>query len=169
MSTQPRCDPATADPATADPATVLTNAAAETARLIVCERSGRWAVALRRELPEGADFVQETRSLRECFEALGDFPASFAVIELTAAGVDELLGRMARSQRDFPLARIALVAPRAMAAYEWLFREAGAVHFTCSPRQLCPLAKAACRQLAGAPAREQGIAERLWASLPWKG
>ena len=157
-----------------DAAAPLADTTAETARLIVCERTGRWAVALRRELPEGADFVQETRSLAECFEALGGDPAgpvaaSFAVIELTAAGVDELLGRMARLQRDFPLARIAVVAPRAMAAYEWLFREAGAVHFTSSPRQLGPLAKAARRHLAGAPVRQQSLAERLWSSLPWKG
>ncbi len=138
------------------------------ARLIVCERTGRWAVALRRELDGLTREARETRSLAECWQLLEAAPASFVVVELTAAGIDQLLQRMGRLQRDFPLARIAVVAPRSMARYEWLMREAGAVHFTCSPRQLKPLVEVACRHLALAPRPERNLADRIWASLPWQ-
>ncbi len=137
------------------------------ARLIVCERTGRWTVALRRELAEMGVRIRETRSLAECWDVLGESPCSFAVLELTVAGVDDLLGRMARLGWDFPLARVAVVADRDLADYQWLAREAGAVHFVCSRRQLGPLAQLACRHLARAPVVPQGLAQRIWATLPW--
>ena len=49
------------------------------------------------------------------------------------------------------MARLAVVADRSLAGYEWLMREAGAVHFVCSPRQVGPLAQLACRHLAQVP------------------
>jgi hypothetical protein len=147
---------------------VLLPEGAQAARLIVCERTGRWAVALRRELAEAGVPVCETRSLADCWAALAEAPGSFVVAELTTANVVGLLARMARQQRDFPLARLAVVAERRLSLYEWFMREAGAVHFTCSPRQLGPLARLACRHLAQAPAPPQSLNERLWAALPWK-
>jgi hypothetical protein len=138
------------------------------ARLSVCERTGRWAVALRRELAGAGVRVSETRSLADCWERLAEAPASFLVVELSAVTVDELLFRTARLQRDFPVARLAAVADRRLADYQWLMREAGAVHFTCSPRGLGPLARLACRHLAQVPAPQQTLSERIWATLPWK-
>ena len=138
-------------------------------RLIVCERLGRWAAGLRRELG-GADVrPQETRGMADCWGVLAEAPASLAVVELTTAGAGELLGRMAWLPQDFPLARVAVVADRSLADCGWLMREAGAVYFTCSPRRLGPLARLACRHLAQAPAPQQTVEQRIWASLPWKG
>jgi hypothetical protein len=136
-------------------------------RLIVCERAGQWAVALRQELAATGIRVWETRSLADCWDALADSPAAFLIVELRAENTGELLRRMAQLQREFPLARIAVVAARRLAAYEWLVREAGAIHFTCSARALTPLTQAAVRHLAGVPVPQQGLAERIWASLPW--
>jgi DNA-binding LytR/AlgR family response regulator len=141
---------------------------ADPARLTVCERSGTWAVALRAALADAGVRVHETRTLAECWEALDKAPASFLVVEMTAGNAAELIGRLARARRDFPLARVAVVAERAMRRLEWLVREAGAVDFTCSPRRLAPLAQTACRHLAAAPAPPQSFVEQVWARLPWK-
>ena len=138
------------------------------ALVIVCERRGTWAAALRRELADAGVRIRETRSLADCWAALAESPASLAVVELTPAGAAALLERMAWLGRDFPRARAAVVADRSLAGYEWLLREAGAVHFVVSPRRLAPLGRLACRHLAEAPAPKQDFIERLWASLPWK-
>ena len=140
-----------------------------TTQLIVCERFAHWAVALRRELVHTGVRVWETRNLTQCWDALADAPAGFAVVELTAAAADDLLRRMARLPREFPLVRTAIVADRSLADYEWLLRESGAVHFTCSSRQLAPLAEMACRHLAQVPVPRQSLTERIWNSLPWEG
>jgi hypothetical protein len=136
------------------------------ARLIVCERTGRWAVALRRELADVGVRIWETRTLADCRDELLANPASFAVIEL-GPKVGGLLRLLASQPRQFPAARLAVVANRSQATYEWLIREAGAVHFVCSPRQVAVLARLACRHLAEAPPPQQSFAERIWASLPW--
>jgi hypothetical protein len=135
-------------------------------KLIVCERTGRWAVALRRELAEAGVRVWETRTLADCRDELVESPASFAVIEL-GANAGGLLRLLARQPRQFPAARLAVVANRSQAGYEWLLREAGAVHFLCSPRRVAVLARLACRHLAAVPPPQQSLAERIWTSLPW--
>jgi hypothetical protein len=136
------------------------------AKLIVCERSGRWAVALRRELADAGVRVWETRTLADCRDELVENPASFAVIEF-GRNVGGLLRLLTSQPHRFPAARLAVVADRSQADYEWLMREAGAVHFLCSPRQAGLLARLACRHLAQAPAPQQTLAERIWSNLPW--
>jgi hypothetical protein len=160
-------DPAMISGADSLAASVLLPEGARAAGLIVCERTGRWAVALRRELTAANLQLSQTRALAACWELLAQAPASFLVVELTIPTVDELLPRIACLDRDFPLAHAAVVADRRLAAYQWLAREAGAVHFCSSPRQLGPLADIARRHLAHAPAPRQTITERIWASLPW--
>ena len=137
--------------------------------VIVCERDGHWAIALRRELPPCGVRVDQTRSLPECWKMLAGRPASFVVAELTATNVKALLERIARLQRDFPLARVAVVADRSLEGREWLMREAGVVHFAVSPRDLALLAGVACRHLDQVPKPQRTITERIWASLPWRG
>ena len=136
-------------------------------RVIVCERRGRWAVALRRELFGAEAAIHQTRSLDECWEALRRWPASFVVVELTRANATALLERMAWLQRDFPWARVAIVAERALGLCEGLMREAGAVHFTVSLRKVGPLGRLAQRHLDAAPRPQLTLSERIWASLPW--
>ncbi len=98
---------------------------------------------------------------------LAERPCSFVVVELTSSVTDELLERMARLTVEFPKVRVAVVADRSMTDYQWLMREAGAVHFTCSPRRLAPLAQTASRHLARVPVPQQSLTERIWSSLPW--
>ena len=136
------------------------------ARLIVCERTGRWAAALRHELVDSGVRVWETRALDDCWNELAESPASFVVLEL-GADVAGLVGRVMCQAGQFPAARLAVVADRSLVDHQWLMREAGAVDFLCSPREAGSLAQLACRHLAQAPPRQQGLAERIWASLPW--
>lgn len=139
------------------------------ARLIVCESTGAWAVALRRELASAGFRVHETRSVAQCWELLGRSPASFLVVELTRGSAEALLARLAGLERDYPHARVAVVAARPLQDCEWAIREAGVVHFTTSPRQLAPLAHLAQRHLEMAPKPSRSLTERIWASLPWRG
>ncbi len=136
------------------------------ARLIVCERTGRWALTLRRELAEAGVRVWETRTVADCWRELAESPASFVVVEL-AGELSGLLHRMARQPREFPMARLAVVADRALAGHQWLMREAGAVHFLCSPRKVGLLAQLVCRHLAQTPPLHQSLTDRIWANLPW--
>jgi hypothetical protein len=138
-----------------------------TGRLLVCERGGHWAGVLRRELAASGVRVWETRTLVECWELLAECAASFVVVELANANLEGLLRRMLRLERDFPLARVAVVANRALTGCELLLREAGVVHFTTSPRQLGPLAQMALRHLASVPPPPQSLTDRIWAGLPW--
>jgi len=136
------------------------------ARLIVCERTGQWAVALRRELNAMGVRVWETRSLADCWDELAISPASFMIVEL-ADNAGPLLRRMTRLPREYPAARVAIIADRSFVQYEWLLREAGAVHFLYSPRQVGTLAEMIGRHLAQAPITQQTLTEQIWTALPW--
>ncbi len=152
----------------ADGLTVLLPAAAKRPRLIVCERDGHWAVALRRGLAPESGKILQARSLPQCGAELETRPASFVAVELTNENLDDLLDRLVRLQHQFPLARAAVVADRRLGEYEWLMREAGAVYFECSPRRSDIVARLAARHLAHAPVPTQSTTERLWAGLPWR-
>jgi len=136
--------------------------------LIVCEREGAWATGLRRELAGAGIALSESRNLTDAWSALTAQPASMLVVEVTAQNIQSLLRRMAWLSRDFPRARIAVVANRRASRYEWLVREAGAVHFACSPRGIAVLAHLAIRHLAETPPPQQTLVERIWSSLPWR-
>jgi hypothetical protein len=137
------------------------------AKVIVCEPGSSWAVAMRREMGSLPVRIHETRSLEECRQLLDEFPASFLVVQLTRAGLEGLLGLLAHLARDYPWARLAVVAGRELAAAEWLVREAGAVHFAASPRQLAGLVRSAHRHCEAVPGPRLSLAEEVWAGLPW--
>lgn len=145
--------------------TILENAKAM--RLLVCEQTGRWAAGLRRELAESGVRVRELRSLDDCGPELADAPASFLVLELTRRHLAALLTALPLWRKCHPAMRAAVVAPRELAPFEWLVREAGAVHFLCSPRQLGALARIVLRHGAQVPPPPQSLTQRLWAGLPW--
>ncbi len=140
---------------------------AKPARLVVCEQTGRWALALRRELAGAGLRVWETRSPEDCGSVLVESPASFVVLELSEKKIGETLDFARSWQAEFPLFRFAIVADRDLAPYKWLMAEAGAVEFICSVRKTAALARTACRHLAQVPSLPQSLTERIWANLPW--
>lgn len=137
------------------------------ARLILCERTGRWAAALRRELLDVDIRVWETRTLDDCWTELKESPASFLVLEL-GPDLDGLTRRMMQLPRRFPSAHWAAVTDCTPPDLEWWMREAGAVHVVASTRRVGPLAQMACRHLAQIPLPQQELTERIWSNLPWK-
>jgi len=148
---------------------MLNSSAAENAavaRLIVCERDGRWAAALRRELAAAGVRVWETRTPDDCRRELTISSASFVVLQMSADPI-RTLRFVVCGRRDFPAARFVVAAERSQADLEWPAREAGAVHFLCSPRQTGLLARMACRHLAQVPQPQRSLSERIWAGLPW--
>ncbi len=140
---------------------------AKTGRLLACERTARWAIALRRELAETGIRVWETRTLGDCGTLLGESPASFIVLELNKKNIEKILGFIRDWQMEFPSFRFAVAADRDLAPYKWFMLEAGAAEFICSIRKIGALARTACRHLARVPPLPQTLTDRIWASLPW--
>ena len=136
-------------------------------RWIVCEQTGRWAVGLRRDARASGLRLYETRSLADAWEMLQQHPSSFVVAELTRSNPPALLHRMAWLEHEFPLARVAVVADRSLADWQWLMREAGAVWFCSSPWQVGPIVAMARRHLQLVPVPPRSLAEQLWHDLPW--
>lgn len=143
-----------------------THTSAPAGRLVVCESTSRWAAALRRELAARAVRVWEARTLAAAHALLAETPAAILVVELARANLDDLPGWLATARSDYPRARFAVVAERGLADYEWLLREAGAVHFLTSSRQLRPLIEIVTRHLAFVPPLPQTPLERIWNKLP---
>jgi hypothetical protein len=135
-----------------------------TARLIVCEKTAFWADALRRETDLA---VHETRSLAECWRELSDWPNSLLVLELTGGNGEMLISRLSDLGREFSGAAAVVVTERRWHGYEWIVREAGAVHFAVSPRCMGLVARLARRHLAAVPEKEMSPVQKIWASLPW--
>lgn len=135
-----------------------------TARLIVCEKTGFWADAVRRETDLD---VHETRSLAACWRELSDWPNSLLVLELTSGNAELLIRHLSDLNREFAGAAAVVVTERRWRGYEWTLREAGAVHFAVSPRCMGPVARLARRHLAAAPEKEMSPIQRIWATLPW--
>jgi len=141
--------------------------------IIVMERSGQWAAALRRELSSETARLIETRTLDECWRRLAEWPKGFAAIELTEERIEPLLAGLRQMERRFPKARAIVLASRALSPCADLLREAGAVHFVSSVRSLGPVAELVRRrasQMATASELSAGgddlLAEVL-ADLPW--
>ncbi len=105
-------------------------------RLIVCERTSRWATAWRRaaggvELP-----LVEARSMTHCEAALADSPASVAAVDADFLGGERLAQALARWRDRFPLARLFVLASPDWRTSDLALREAGAAEVICSPPAL---------------------------------
>lgn len=156
-----------------------------TGRLIVCEPSGRWAVALRRELSACAGLsIEQTRSVAACWQRLHDAPAAFVVVELTRGNLDTWLDCMTKLEWRYPLARVAVVVRRdpldngCLSRYQWLAREAGAVFVGTSvrsealpgdgPSGIRQLADVVRRHMQRSPLPQKSVSQEIWDNLPWK-
>lgn len=137
------------------------------AKLIVCEKTGRWAVALRQVLAAESLPVFETRSLPDCWEELAASPASFIALEATTANVQRVAEWIVGLRQDFPAARTVVLADRKLQSCETLLREAGAIQVLYSPRELASVSKLIGRHIALVPQKSQTPREQIWDRLPW--
>jgi hypothetical protein len=136
------------------------------APLIICEKSGRWALSLRAVLRGTLPLVQ-TRSLVQCAEALAAAPAAMVALAISPQNVNAAVEWVTGVRRNFPATRVlALLEPEALSA-EPLLREAGAADVFHSPQQATAIARLAQRHAALAPALELPLRENIAARLPW--
>jgi hypothetical protein len=138
------------------------------AKIIFCEKSGRWAAALRRALGEGAVPICETRSLEQCEEALRAGPSSLVAVEATAKTLEPLLALIARGGQTDPFARFVALLDADLDRVEPLLREAGAVDVLHSLREAPTLARLAQRHLTLVPQANRTLGEAIAERLPWK-
>lgn len=138
-----------------------------TVPLIVCEKTGRWALALQSALRGELPLV-ETRALSQCSEAVLAAPAALAAVAVTPQNLTSVVELIGRVSRDFPAARmVALLEPEAESA-EPLLREAGAADVFHSPQQAAAIARLALRHAALAPAAHLPLRTAVAARLPWQ-
>lgn len=143
----------------------------ETARIIVCEKTGCWAVALRRELSVRRR-VFETRSLDECRQELAAHPASFVLLELRKTNVAAMLEMLDWLSRQTHV-RAAVAGDRGLEPWAALVREAGAIDATFSPRAMRAVARLVERHLTDVEpliarqAAQQSPLDQIRSRLPW--
>ncbi|MCI0492024.1 MAG: hypothetical protein L0Z07_03705 [Planctomycetes bacterium] len=161
---------------------------------IVCERTSRWASALRIALARAspsADFaplLHEVRSLSELGTRLERRPAGLAIVEVYRDQAGQILDWIGNATQQFPSARFVAALdtslippsthPTQAAGDGWrdvadaLF-EAGIVEVVDSPRCLQGVLAIGRRHAATCAGRRQGqegmsAVEAVWASLPWQ-
>ena len=139
-----------------------------TARLILCEKTSRWAIAARRALGGRSGVLVETRSMVQCERELAAAPASLVALETTAEGLKQISTFLLSQTHRYGRARFVALADESLAASEPLLREAGAAAVYTSPRQARRLAATALRHLAHAPPADLPLAEAIWNRLPWR-
>jgi len=136
-------------------------------RLIICETTGRWAVAFRRALADQSEHIEETRGLAGCARQLGRNPGSIVAIEVTAVNLDAVLVAVPDWLNRFPHCRcMALVEPELDAA-EALLREAGAVAVLRATREVPTAARLVEQHSATAPTPDLPLEQAILSSLPW--
>jgi hypothetical protein len=153
-------------------------------QVIILERDGHWAAALRHELghprphrhcpdstPASNDAagVIEVRSWDECWQRLAKDPEALVAAELTDTNPDTVLAAFSRMDRQFPQAAMLIQTNRRLAPYRRFLREAGALHFVTSPRRLEELVEIVLRRCARLPAAisSAGRVDEILAELPW--
>lgn len=136
-------------------------------RLIVCEKTSRWAVALRRALGQRGDVLLETRSLPECLRQLEATPASLVAVESTAANLEAVLAAFPAWSRRFAGCRLIALADPAMKPAHLLLREAGASAVLFTTRKAPQAARFACRHLSLVPPEDLSLRETILGRLPW--
>lgn len=133
--------------------------------VIVCERTGRWALATRRLLGAEAE-VRETRGPIDLAQELACRPESVVAIELGALSLPVACALLADLERTAPLAAAVMLGGRELARRAALLREAGAIWCCDSLRRLAPLVAIVRRQAVRAPRRDASLVEQIWARLP---
>jgi hypothetical protein len=112
--------------------------------------------------------LRETRSLTELRETLREFPASFAALEIGAENVVAATEALWEFYERYPSGRAAVLAERGIATLERAVREAGAIEFIVSPRELDRILAAAKRHFSGLPRAMHALPEEVFRALPWR-
>ena len=137
------------------------------ARLIVCEKLGHWAAAIRRAAGHRDLPIREVRSLEQAQRLLSSMPASMVAIEVSIGSVTKTLSLIAAWRIRDPAAQFVLLAEPELEAIELMLREAGAAHVVYSSRDVAATVRLVRRHLARCPRPELSLEVSIWAALPW--
>ena len=137
------------------------------AKFFVCERTGDWALAWRRELATAGLAVSEVRSLENLNEALAAFPYSVAAVATQVATNEALVRWLWESHERWPHARFGLLAAPSQRIFEMAWREAGAMFVACGSLEIAAAVPLVAGHVRRAPQPEQTLAERIAGELPW--
>jgi len=137
----------------------------------VYESTGHWAAILRRHLPDEVSLVQ-TRHLADVDGYLGGRAASIVAIEFKPELAEVILAALVKLQRQHPRTIAVVLAERGWSHWEDIVREAGAVHFITSPRQIRELVdiiqmQMRLAQFGDSPRDGLPTEERILQDLPW--
>lgn len=143
---------------------------------IVCERTSRWASALRISFAaSGVPFrLREIRHLEELAAELAKRPACLAAIEFDRTNFAAALALLSVIRKKFPDTRTIALLDRSLAS-EFAevgnaAVEAGAAAVAASPRRLDAIL--ALGERHAATERTKGermpLVARIWATLPWQ-
>jgi hypothetical protein len=137
-------------------------------RLILAERTHRWANAWRRWGDDRVSLM-ELRSIAQCAAALEESPASAAALEADLAGPEQILDLLSQWRERFPRAHLVVLAGPDWRAGELALREAGASSVVFAPREWPTASRAIALHLANQPIAEPAgsLEEQIKQRLPW--
>jgi len=135
--------------------------------VIVCERSGIWAAALRRELRSSAG-VCETRSWAACEREIQARGAALVALEVSPESVESACARLAGLTQRLPHTRVILLADRGLKHAEWILREAGAVGVVYALSDLPRLQPVLRRFREQLPNATPSFHDLIQSRLPWR-
>ncbi len=141
---------------------------------IVCERTSRWAAALRWALTDGdaAPRLRELRQLAELDTEIAARPGATVAIEVHRGNFAPVLAWLSRPCIHQQGARLAALVDRSLAddseSVVGALLEAGAVAIALSPRRLEEVLamERYPAQTTGITGSRDPLVDRLWASLP---
>lgn len=137
-------------------------------RIIVCEKTGKWATSLRMVLSDLQAKMTETRSLMDLLQSVEACPTALVAMELSALRFEAQLCCLLELARRYPRTQTIVLAERGMRHYELAVREAGAAHFLCSPRSLLAVGRLIRRHMSyGVQEQTSDLHQSLWNRLPW--
>jgi hypothetical protein len=139
----------------------------QTVRVIVCERTGKWASALRVLVPLPRTAICETRGLAECRVRLRESPASLIVVESTPENWLDVCRWLPLQTGQFANMRAVIVAEPVLRGAECLLRTAGAHHLVDSLAGLGGLSRWIVRHIDQTPRSKQSVRQWTWSRMPW--
>jgi hypothetical protein len=144
--------------------------------IIVCERTSRWASALRMELALGnlPHRLRELRHLAELDAELVERPTALVAVEVRRGSFVELLAWLSAARARHGKARFAALLDHTLADHQdevgAALVEAGVQAIATSPRRLEGLVAFGERHTAAAQKTDENasLVSQVWASLPWQ-
>lgn len=135
--------------------------------LIICEKSSRWAGALRAALAGRPPQVVETRSLASAMTRLAQSPASLVFVEVNERNAASVLEWLDKIHCRFPLARAVVAIDPTLASLELHFRESGSMDVLYSTQQAPSVARLARRHFARTPSEQLDLSQWIAERMPW--